>query len=107
MITSIGLQQLGFKSLNMVEDGDFRLQDDGAGTYIKEWTSASPQPSEAEIEAAHAEWQAEYDSQAYARARAEAYASIGDQMDMQYHDLQDGTTTWADHVAEVKARFPK
>ena len=107
MITSIGLQQLGFKSLNMVEDGDFRLQDDGAGTYIKEWTSASPQPSEAEIEAAHAEWQAEYDSQAYARARAEAYASIGDQMDMQYHDLQDSTTTWADHVAEIKARFPK
>jgi|TARA_R110000765_G_scaffold294983_2_gene390101 hypothetical protein len=107
MITSIGLQQLGFKSLNMVEDGDFRLQDDGAGTYIKEWTSASPQPSEAEIETAHAEWQAEHDSKAYARARAEAYASTGDQLDMQYHDLQDSTTTWADHVAEIKARFPK
>jgi len=91
----------------MVEDGDFRLQDDGAGTYIKEWTSASPQPSEAEIETAHAEWQAEHDSKAYARARAEAYASTGDQLDMRYHDLQDSTTTWADHVAEIKARFPK
>lgn len=102
MITSQGLKKLGF-----VLEVDFSLHEDGNGVYIKEWTSASPQPSEAEIEAAHAEWQAEYDSQAYARSRAEAYASIGDQLDMRYHDLQDGTTTWADHVAEVKARFPK
>ena len=50
---------------------------------------------------------ATYDSKAYARARAEAYASTGDQLDMQYHDLQDSTTTWADHVAEIKARYPK
>jgi len=107
MITSVGLQQLGFKSLYQDKDGDFKLQDDGAGVYIKEWTSASPQPPVARIEAAHAEWQAEYDSKAYARARAEAYASTGDQLDMQYHDLQDSTTTWADHVAEIKARFPK
>ena len=107
MITSIGLQQLGFKSLNMVEDGDFRLQDDGAGTYIKEWTSASPQPSESEIEAAHAEWQAEYDSKAYARARAEAYASTGDQLDMQYWDALNDTTIWADHIARVKEAYPK
>jgi len=78
MITSIGLQQLGFKSLNMVEDGDFRLQDDGAGVYIKEWTSASPQPTEAVIEAAHAEWQAEHDSQEYARNRQAEYPSIDD-----------------------------
>ena len=78
MITSMGLQKLGFKSLNMVEDGDFRLQDDGAGTYIKEWTSASPQPPVARIEAAHAEWQAEYDSQAYARNRQAGYPSTDD-----------------------------
>jgi hypothetical protein len=63
--------------------------------------------SDADIESKQVELQAEYDSQAYARARAEAYASIGDQLDMRYHDLQDDTTTWADHVADVKARFPK
>ena len=57
MITSQGLQKLGFKSLNMVEDGDFLLEDAGAGTYIKEWNSDQAQPSEAEIETAHAEWQ--------------------------------------------------
>ena len=50
---------------------------------------------------------AEQDATQYQRDRAAAYASIGDQLDMQYHDLQDSTTTWADHVAEIKARFPK
>ena len=102
MITSNGLQKLGF-----VSGVDFTLQDDGQGTYIKEWNSASPQPSEAEIETAHTEWQSEYDSQEYARNRATAYAPIGDQLDMQYWDNVNGTTTWADHVAEIKARFPK
>ena len=107
MITSIGLQQLGFKSLNLSADGDFRLQDDGAGTYIKEWTSASPQPTQAEIEAAEATWQTNYDAQAYARTRADAYASTGDQLDMQYWDNVNGTTTWKDHVAAIKAAHPK
>ena len=47
MITSKGLEQLGFDPIN-----DFVLQDDGSGTYIRDWNSASHQPSEAEIEAA-------------------------------------------------------
>ena len=71
MITANGLQQLGFKI-----DTDFVLQDDSAGAYIKEWNSASPQPTEAEIETAHAEWQAEFDSQEYARNRQAEYPSI-------------------------------
>ena len=57
-------------------DDDFRLQDDGKGAYIAKWNSASPQPTEAEIEAAHAEWQAEHDSQAYSRNRQTEYPSI-------------------------------
>jgi len=73
MITSIGLQQLGFKSLSFHEDGDFRLQDDGAGVYIKEWNSASPQPTESEIETAEAAWHTAND---YKFARSDAYPSI-------------------------------
>ena len=73
-----------------------------------EWLdSEQTQPTQAEIDAEIARLQAEYDSKAYARARAEAYASTGDQLDMQYWDSVNSTTTWADHVAEIKARFPK
>ena len=35
------------------------------------------------------------------------YASIGDQLDMQYKDAVNGTTTWKDQVAAVKAKYPK
>jgi len=43
----------------------------------------------------------------YAELRRGAYESWGDQLDMQYHDLLDSTTTWRDHVAVVKAAHPK
>ena len=50
---------------------------------------------------------AEYDALQYQRDRAVAYPSIEDQLDMQYHDLVDGATTWKDAVAKVKADNPK
>jgi len=43
----------------------------------------------------------------YSERRAAAYAKIADQLDMQYHDLINGTTVWRDHVAKVKADNPK
>ena len=88
MITSIGLVQLGFAK------SDFALQDDsdGNGIYIKEWNSASPQPSVAAIEAAEIEHQTAYDAQAYARNRKAEYPDIGDQLDMIYHNGDGGAT---------------
>ena len=43
----------------------------------------------------------------YARYRVDAYPSIGDQLDMQYHDSVNGTTTWADAIAAVKTKYAK
>ena len=43
----------------------------------------------------------------YKTARQEAYGSIQDQLDMQYWDSVNDTTTWADHIAQVKADNPK
>ena len=51
--------------------------------------------------------QAEYDAQQYARTRAKKYLSWQEQMDMQYHDAVDGTTTWQDAVQAVKDAHPK
>lgn len=39
--------------------------------------------------------------------RSVAYPSIQDQLDMQYWDSVNGTTTWADAIAAVKAQYPK
>tara|TARA_Y100001938_G_C7896350_1_gene332322 strand:+ start:313 stop:615 length:303 start_codon:yes stop_codon:yes gene_type:complete len=39
--------------------------------------------------------------------RLQAYGSINSQLDMQYWDLVNDTTTWKDHVAKVKTDNPK
>ena len=64
-------------------------------------------PTQEFLESELARLQAEYDAQEYGRNRATAFASIGDQLDMQYHDSVTGSRTWLDHVEEIKARFPK
>ena len=51
--------------------------------------------------------QDEFDAQDYARDRVRAYPSWQEQMDMQYHDAVDGTTTWQDAVKAVKDANPK
>jgi hypothetical protein len=101
MITAKGLQQLGFTSKI-----DFILQDDGAGAYIKEWKSGSPQPTESEIETAAATWQTEQDATQYQRNRAPEYPPIGDQLDSLFH----AGVFPADMAAKlqvIKDKYPK
>ncbi len=66
-----------------------------------------PKPTQAKIDAEVTRLQAEYDANQYQRDRASAFPSIGDQLDMQYHDQLNGTTTWQDAIAKVKADNPK
>ena len=47
------------------------------------------------------------DPNAYKYERQQAYKPIAEQLDMQYHDVQDGTETWLDHIKEVKEKYPK
>ena len=100
MITPQGLEQLGF-----VNQVDFIVQNDGDGDYIAEWKSKKEKPTEEEIEKAHDEWQKDHDAKQYQRDRQ--YPSIGDQLDMQYWDQLNGTTTWKDAITKVKADHPK
>ena len=50
---------------------------------------------------------AEVEANAWKGARQAAYPSWEDQLDMQYHDSVDGTTTWEDAIAKVKEDNPK
>ena len=61
----------------------------------------------AEHEAKVAEDKARYEATKYAKDRAMAYPPIADQLDMLYHDAVNGTTTWQEAVAAVKAAHPK
>ena len=79
--------------------------DDTAGAMDKDGNLVPIVQSDYEAEVARL--QAEYDSKAYARARVEAYPSIGDQLDMQYHDQTEGSRTWLDAIERVKEAYPK
>jgi uncharacterized small protein (DUF1192 family) len=73
-----------------------------------EWLDTNQtQPTDAEIATEITRLQAEYDSQQYARDRAEAYPSLTDQADMAYWDRQNGTTTLDDAITAVKSAYPK
>jgi len=57
------------------------------------------------VDLANSKWQ---DQQfGYIQARQEAYGSIAEQLDMMYWDGVNGTTTWSNHIAQVKADNPK
>jgi len=43
----------------------------------------------------------------YRHEREITYASVRDQLDMQYWDAVNGTTTWKDHISKVKSDNPK
>ena len=57
-------------------------------------------PSEEEVNAKIAELQV-------IESRKISYGSVQDQLDMQYWDSVNSTTTWADHIAQVKSDNPK
>ena len=64
-------------------------------------------PTEAEVNAAIVEVQAEIEANRYKQERATAYASLAEQLDMQYWDRVNGTSTWKEHIDAVKAAHPK
>ena len=73
-----------------------------------EWLDTEQtQPTTIEISDEVVRLQAEYDGLEYSRTRASEYLPIGDQLDMQYKDLINGTSTWKDHIAKVKSDNPK
>jgi len=47
------------------------------------------------------------DPEQYKIDRATAYPSMQEQLDMQYWDSVNGTTTWKDAIAAVKTENPK
>ena len=69
----------------------------------REFTDA--EYAQAKVDLGNSKWN---DQQfGYIQARQGAYGSVQDQLDMQYWDEVNGTTTWKDHIAKVKSDNPK
>tara|TARA_R100001440_G_scaffold9321_1_gene17541 strand:- start:609 stop:944 length:336 start_codon:yes stop_codon:yes gene_type:complete len=90
---------------------DVILQDDMvdgvSNPYIREWNLDIAKPTQEQLDALETEAQAEEELQEFKNARATAYPSIQEQLDMQYWDKVNGTTNWEDAIAKVKSDIPK
>ena len=88
---------------------DVLLQDDsnGQGPYIKEWNILNvAKPTDEQLNAVDSAADLEERQNAVRATRRNAYGDLGSQLDMQYWDNVNGTTTWKDHVAKVKTDNP-
>ena len=99
---------LAANSVNEVDFlSDVLLQDDGSGPYIKEWNiDGVAKPTDEQLNSYDTAADLEERQNAVRATRKTAYKDIGEQLDMQYKDNINGTTTWKDHVAAVKSANP-
>ena len=101
---------LAQNGVNTVDfSSDVLLQDDsnGSGPYIKEWNiSGVAKPTDEQLNSYDTAADLEERQNAVRATRRAAYKDIGEQLDMQYKDNVNGTTTWKDHVAAVKSANP-
>jgi hypothetical protein len=72
--------------------------DDGTGAFDAQGNQVT-----IDMDAVNA-WQ---DPDTYKYQRKAEYPSIQEQMDMQYWDAINGTTTWQDAINAVKTKYPK
>ena len=96
-----GIEQLGF----VFEEDFYTIEKNGVVELV--WKSDKPQPTEAECEAA----KAEYDAQEYARKRQAEYPSIDDLIVALWENVVEERA--ASVIAleakrqEIKAKYPK
>ena len=86
--------------LKINKDAQVNVHGSDLDTCTIEWLDGTPEISKADI-------QAKIDETKYQRDRAKEYPTWQEQMDMQYHDTVNGTTTWKDAIAKVKSDNPK
>ena len=88
-------------------DGSFRSFNINDGV-IENWNDADREkPTDAEIQSWYDGLSDYWSNLNVQLKRKNTYPSIAEQLDMQYHDQVNGTTTWKDAIAKVKADNPK
>ena len=109
-LSSIGTDVHAIQFDTDISKGHIEYEDDRVNEEI---TDISPYQS---IIDSHAQKKTELDTQeqeaeafkeTYEYKRSVAYPTIEEQLDMQYHDKINGTTTWEDAVRAVKEANPK
>ena len=80
---------------------------DGNGDFISSWDYDIAEPTAEQIASYETAGNTAEALQTVLNNRAISYPRIQDQLDMQYKDLLNSTTTWKDAIAKVKSDNPK
>ena len=101
-----------YAKANSVNSVDFLTdvileQSAGEDVIIKEWNLSIDEPTAEQLASYETAGNTEETLQGVLNTRARSYPTWQEQMDMQYKDLLNGTTTWKDAVAKVKSDNPK
>ena len=80
---------------------------DGNKDFIASWSYDIAKPTAEQLASYETAGNTAEALQTVLNNRATAYPTWKEQMDMQYKDLLNGTTTWKDAIAKVKSDNPK
>ena len=83
---------------------DVKLQDDGAGAYIKEWNLAIAQPTAEQLASYETAGNTKETLNGVLNNRRNEYPSIADQLDDIYHN---GIDAWKSTIKTTKDKYPK
>jgi len=89
----------------LAPNAEFQVIDNSTLNWLI--ANGDTKPTDSQITTKLEELKTAYNNKKYQRDRAVAYPSIQNQLDMQYWDKKNGTTTWVDAVAKVKSDNPK
>ena len=90
------------------EKSNILLQNDTGTDYIKSWNvSGLAEPTAEQLASYETAGNTAEALQVVLNKRRKEYPSWQDQMDMQYKDLVNSSTTWKDAIAKVKSDNPK
>ena len=87
---------------------DVKLRNAESGVYIYEWSiKGLAEPTAEQLESYETAGNTAEALQTVLNNRATSYPTIQEQLDMQYWDGINNTTTWKDAITKVKTDNPK
>lgn len=104
---SVRIEEYVGRKVEWNKEVELVQQPDGSIKIVKWEVEGKSEPTTEQLEALNNQTVAKITANQKRSARKNAYPSIGDQMDMRYWDEINGTTTWKDAIAAVKAAHPK
>lgn len=92
---------------SLVPNGKYIVENNNYDGIIWAADNVEMKPSREAVDTEISRLKLNWDNTLYQRQRAKEYPPISAQLDMQYWDSINGTTTWIDAVQTIKDKYPK